>query len=74
LTDREKLTLDKGLERLERLWVTGRYIQVWYDFMDDAEIQLHVGRIVEDLGNAAQIAGYWRQFAGMNGINIPEET
>ena len=67
----EQLTMDRAIERLERLWVTGRYLQVWLEFMDSEEVQLHIGRIVEDLGNAGQIANYWRKFAQKNGVTVP---
>lgn len=62
--------MDRAVMRLEKLWVTGRYMQVWWEYMDDEEKQLHLHRITEELANARQIAGYWRQFAEKNGIEV----
>lgn len=65
-----KATMDRAVGRLEKLWVTGRYMQLWWEYMSDEEKQLHLERLTEELGNARQIANYWRQFAEQNGIEV----
>lgn len=73
LTEQQRNVMDHAIDRLERMWITARYTQVWWDFMDDEEKQLHLSRLTEDLGNASQVAGYWRDFARQNGIKLPDE-
>lgn len=65
--------MDRAVRRLERLHITTRYLQLWLPFMDEAEKQLHLSRIIADLNDASQAANYWRDFARENGIELPDE-
>lgn len=69
----EDKTMDRAVGRLEKMWVTGRYLQVWWEYMGEEEKKLHLSRITEELANARQIANYWRQFAEKNGVLLKEE-
>ena len=69
----DERTMDRALGRLERLYITARYFQIWWEYMPEEEKQVHLSRITEDLGNASQIAGYWTQFAHRNGITLPDD-
>jgi hypothetical protein len=73
LTEKQHVVMNGAVGRLERMYTTARYLELWWDFMTEEERQLHLSRLTEDLGNASQVAAFWRKFAHQNGIELPDE-
>ncbi|NIM55137.1 MAG: hypothetical protein GTO15_11035 [Pseudomonas stutzeri] len=73
MTEQQHLVMDKAIDRLQRLYFTAYYLKLWWSLISEEEKQLHLSRIIEDLGNSAQVASYWRDFAHLNGIKLLDE-
>jgi hypothetical protein len=72
LTDKQRTVMNGAVGRLERMYITARYLELWWNYMPEDERKLHLSRLAEDLGNASQVAAFWRKFAHQNGIKLPD--